>query len=80
MNAMYLVRPSSVEMDAWNTINGISAGSAGGDWGWDSMYSYMKQSENFTAPNDALLQYLPISYDASSYGSGGPMQVSYPEL
>ena len=65
MNAMYLVRPSSVEMDAWNSINGISAGSAGGDWRWDGMYSYMKQSENFTAPNDALLQYLPISYDAS---------------
>ncbi|KAF9477061.1 GMC oxidoreductase [Pholiota conissans] len=80
MNAMYQVRPSTTEMDAWNEINGIDPSSTGGDWGWDSMYAYMKKSENFVAPNDALLEYLPIAYNASSYGSGGPMQVSYPQM
>lgn len=80
MNAMYLVRPSSTELDAWNAINNVTDDTTSGNWGWDSMYSYMKKSENFTGPNDALTQYLPINFDAASYGSRGPMQVSYPDL
>jgi choline dehydrogenase len=77
---MYLVRPSTTELDAWNTLNGLNASSAGGNWGWDSMYAYMKKSENFTAPGAALLEYLPVAYGAAAYGAGGPMQVSYPEM
>jgi len=72
MNAMYLVRPSSIEMNAWQEIIGSP------NWGWDQMYQYMKKAENFTAPSPDILEVVNIKYDASTHGSGGPMQISYP--
>ncbi|KAF4611184.1 hypothetical protein D9613_007289 [Agrocybe pediades] len=79
MNAMYLVRPTVMEVDAWKDI--ISSGdgdTAAQNWGWDKVYENMKKSENFVPPNQELLTYVNIDYEAESYGSGGPMQVSYP--
>ncbi|KAF8962403.1 hypothetical protein BDZ97DRAFT_1824884 [Flammula alnicola] len=83
MNAMYLVRPSIAEMDAWDAIiqpQVQADNTSAGNWGWDSMYGYMKKSENFTAPIPDLLAYVNISYNASTHGAGGPMQVSYPAM
>jgi len=76
---MYLVRPSKTEMDAWRDIIAPEGDStAASNWGWDSMYGYMKKSENFTAPLSSLSSVVNISYNASTHGSGGPMQISYP--
>ena len=84
MNAMYLVRPSSTELDAWDALarnfEGSDVTAGGGDWSWNSMYAYMKKSENFTEPSPELATYINISYDASTHGAGGPMQVSYPAM
>ncbi|KAJ3513799.1 hypothetical protein NLJ89_g2751 [Agrocybe chaxingu] len=81
MNAMYLVRPAREEMDAWQEIiapNGDSAAAA--RWGWDNMFENMKKSENFTAPTQEVLSVVDIKFDASTHGSGGPMQISYPAI
>lgn len=81
MNAMYLVRPSKTEVDAWQDIiapEGDSA--AASNWNWDSMYGYMRKAENFTAPLPSLSSVVNITYNASTHGSGGPMQVSYPGM
>ena len=81
MNGMYLVRPSKTEMDTWKDLIAPEGDfSAANNWGWDTMYGYMKKSENFTAPFSALSNLVNISYDASAYGSGGPMQVSFPRM
>lgn len=81
MNAMYLVRPSKTELDAWRDIIAPQGDfTAASNWNWDSMYGYMKKAENFTAPGAAASSIVNISYDASTHGSGGPMQVSYPGL
>ncbi|KAH9479090.1 GMC oxidoreductase family protein Mala s 12 [Psilocybe cubensis] len=74
MNAMYLVRPAKVEVDAWQAIINDDKKR----WGWDNLFKFMKKAENFTPPTEELLSYTNISYDASTHGSGGPMQVTYP--
>jgi len=86
MNAMYLVRPSQTEMDAWQSVissdadASSSSKSSPSNWGWDKMYTYMKRAENFTKPDDEVLKVVDIKYDASTHGSGGPMQLSYPAV
>lgn len=82
INAMYLVRPSSLEMDAWATLSlsNTNDTSAANRWNWANMYAAMKKSENFTPPSSSVQSVVNISYDASTHGSGGPMQVSYPAM
>ncbi|KDR81161.1 hypothetical protein GALMADRAFT_1122939 [Galerina marginata CBS 339.88] len=81
MNAMYLVRPSSIEMDAWQSLlSPTNDGASGGNWGWESMYGFMKKAENFTPPTSVVQELVNISYDASTHGSGGSMQLSYPAV
>jgi choline dehydrogenase len=52
--------------------------SAANRWNWANMYAAMKKSENFMPPYPSVQFVVNISYDASTHGSGGPMQVSYP--
>ncbi|KAF9035618.1 GMC oxidoreductase-domain-containing protein [Panaeolus papilionaceus] len=81
MNAMYVVRPSVEELDAWKDIIAPEGDTtAAAMWGWDNMFTNMKKAENFTAPNANILGVMDIQYDASTHGSGGPMQVSYPDV
>ncbi|PPQ72740.1 hypothetical protein CVT24_012634 [Panaeolus cyanescens] len=81
MNAMYVVRPSTEELDAWQEIIAPQGDtSAAAQWGWNNMYNYMKKAENFTGPNANLLSVMDVQFDASTHGSGGPMQVSYPDV
>ena len=79
---MYLVRPSSLEMNAWGTLSlsNTNDPSAANRWNWANMYAAMKKSENFTRPSPSIQSIVNISYDASTHGSGGPMQVSYPAV
>ncbi|KAF5316355.1 hypothetical protein D9619_006854 [Psilocybe cf. subviscida] len=82
MNAMYLVRPAKEEMDAWEAlINPDDKNAKGyGTWNWETMFSYMKRAENFTAPRPDISSVIDIKYDASTHGSGGPMEISYPAV
>lgn len=82
MNAMYLVRPAKEEMNAWeDLINPDGKNAKGyGTWNWETMFSYMKRAENFTAPRPDISSVIDIKYDASTHGSGGPMEVSYPAV
>ncbi|TFK37399.1 GMC oxidoreductase [Crucibulum laeve] len=72
MNAMYLVRPDSSELDAWGALAGDDT------WSWDKMFEAMKKSETFTPPLEAVRETGNIQWDAEAYGSEGPMHVSYP--
>lgn len=78
MNAMYLVRPSATDFDAWESI--ISQDENAKNWGWDEMYPAMRKSETFTPPLDTVQQTGNIQYNASAYGTSGPMNVSYPGM
>ena len=81
MNAMYLVRPAKEEVNAWETLIAEEGDAAAAKrWGWDSLYTYMRKAENFTPPLPALSSTINITYDASTHGSGGPMQISYPAV
>lgn len=80
MNAMYVVRPASNELDAWESIIASEDSDAAQKWGWDEMFSAMKRSENFTAPRDDVVSIGHIQWDANAYGSGGPLSVSYPGM
>lgn len=78
MNAMYLVRPASYEVDAWKNIIASEDSNGALKWGWDEIFSAMKRSENFTNPRDDVASIGHIQWDATAYGSGGPLSVSYP--
>ncbi|KAJ3574761.1 hypothetical protein NP233_g1549 [Leucocoprinus birnbaumii] len=80
MNAMYLVRPGQVEMDAWQRLITSDDSDAATRWGWNEMYAAMKRSENFTAPLDDVARVGNIQWDASTHGTGGPMSISYPGI
>ncbi|KAG8872432.1 hypothetical protein FRB97_007638 [Tulasnella sp. 331] len=76
VNGMYLVRPSQIEMDNWMYLQGGAAGASA--WGWDSMFTAMKKSEDFTPPTAAIQTQGGIQYDPASHGTTGPLHQSYP--
>lgn len=80
MNAMYLVRPSDVEMDAWSDVNTEQDSKAAKNWNWNNMFKYMKKAENFNPPIASLAPTINITYSAENHGKGGPMQLGYPAV
>lgn len=46
---MYLVRPSDVEANIWETLLGNGAGSAA--WGWNSLFAAMKKARMMSVLN-----------------------------
>ena len=82
LNALYTVRPSKIEVDAWAELlaeNGIDSTSAS-RWNWDTLYRYMQKAERFTPPSQTILSVAKINYNESSYGKTGPLQISYPAV
>ncbi|KAI3604472.1 gmc oxidoreductase [Moniliophthora roreri] len=76
MNAMYMVRPPQIEVDAWaNLMAGES--DAASQWNWNSLFAAMKKSETFHPPDEQARQLAQIQYDAGSHGEDGPIQVAY---
>jgi len=65
-------------MNAWQSLLGDMPGAS--NWGWNSMLAAMKKSETFTPPTAAIAKEGGISFDASSRGTSGPLQVSYPGI
>lgn len=76
INGLYLNRPGQIEVDAWSSMLG---GMDGADnWSWDSLFAAMKKSENFSPPFDNIASEGDIQWDASSHGTGGPIDMSWP--
>lgn len=76
INGLYLTRPGEIEINAWHDMLGDIDGAD--NWTWDSLFAAMKKAETFTPPSAAIAREGGITYDASSRGSSGPLQVSYP--
>ena len=76
INGLYLTRPGEIETNAWHTLLGDIDGAD--NWTWESQYAAMKKAETFTPPSAAIAREGGITYDASSRGTSGPLQVTYP--
>ncbi|GLB41483.1 putative alcohol oxidase [Lyophyllum shimeji] len=76
INGMYYVRPSQIQVDTWKGMLEPSDDSAA--WGWDNLLAGMKKSETFTSPSSDVQSLAKIQFNAASYGSNGPLHVSYP--
>ncbi|KAG6876435.1 hypothetical protein C0993_003165 [Termitomyces sp. T159_Od127] len=76
INGMYYVRPSRIEVDAWNAMLGSPSNST--SWNWDTFLSMWKKSEAFDPPSSDVQSMANIQYNAESYGSTGNIHVSYP--
>jgi choline dehydrogenase-like flavoprotein len=66
-------RASAADYDAWELL-----GNPG--WNWNSLLQYFKKSTTFTPPSQANIKEFGITYDASYYGSSGPVQASFPNF
>lgn len=75
-NGLYIVRPSSVEVDAWQSL--ISGLDGADNWTSEKFFAAMDKSETFTPPSAEIQATGNIQYAASSRGSSGPLHVSYP--
>jgi choline dehydrogenase-like flavoprotein len=73
VNGMAFDRASAADYDAWELL-----GNTG--WNWDSLLPYFKKSTTFTPPLASNVQDFGITYDASYYGTNGPIQASYPNF
>jgi choline dehydrogenase-like flavoprotein len=76
INGCYLVRPSSVEVDAWQSL--ISGLDGADNWTSEKFFAAMDKSETFTPPSADIQSTGQIQYVASSHGSTGPLHASYP--
>ena len=50
------------------------------NWGWESFYAAMRQSETFTPPSEEIAQEAQITWNTSDHGTDGPIHASYPGL
>lgn len=73
VNGMAFDRASAADYDAW-----ASLGNSG--WDWDSLLPYFKKSTTFTPPTASNVQEFGTTYDASYYGTNGPIQASFPNF
>ncbi|KAF8624076.1 hypothetical protein AX17_007224 [Amanita inopinata Kibby_2008] len=74
INGMYYVRPSAVEVDAWENLIASDDLDAAKAWSWDQFYAAMQRSETFTPPAADVQQKASITYQHSSFG---PVHVTY---
>lgn len=75
---MYLVRPAAEEANVWANLIASDDSTAAASWEWDSLSAAMRKSETFTAPSSAIQEEAAILYNASTFGSSGPLHCSYP--
>ncbi|KAJ4126936.1 hypothetical protein NW754_002206 [Fusarium falciforme] len=71
LNYMAWNRASKDDYDAWEAL-----GNAG--WGWEALLPFFKKSETFHPPSAHVQKLQNVSHDADTFGSSGPIQVSYP--
>lgn len=71
VNGMAFDRASAADYDAWEKL-----GNNG--WGWSSLLPYFKKSTTFTPPSTENVKAWGTTWDASYYGTNGPIQASFP--
>ncbi|KAK7442996.1 hypothetical protein VKT23_015943 [Stygiomarasmius scandens] len=76
INGGHYTRGLAAQYDALTSLLEDSDANAG--WNWDGLFSYMKKSEGFSAPNDQQKAKGAQSV-ASFHGTSGPVQVTYPD-
>lgn len=72
VNGMAFDRASIADYNAWERL-----GNRG--WGWKGLLPYFKKSTTFTPPKLTGKEF-NITYDASVYGTSGPLQASFPNF
>ncbi|QSZ30071.1 hypothetical protein DSL72_004591 [Monilinia vaccinii-corymbosi] len=73
INGMCWTRGGRADYDAW-----VALGNPG--WGWDDLLPYFKRTENYTHDVDAAFAHeLYVYPNASTYGTEGYIDVSYPK-
>lgn len=72
VNGMAFDRASAADYNAWEQL-----GNPG--WGWNGLLPYFKKSTTFTPPKLTGKEF-NITYDASFYGTNGPLQASFPNF
>ncbi|KAF8815895.1 alcohol oxidase [Phlegmacium glaucopus] len=77
INGAAYTRGLNAQYDAWSSLLETSEASVG--WNWQGVWSYMKKSETFSAPNSQQAAKGAQSI-ASYHGFSGPVQVTYPDL
>ncbi|KAG2012253.1 aryl-alcohol oxidase [Coprinopsis cinerea AmutBmut pab1-1] len=81
MNAMYLVRPAQVELDAWSNMLSSESDTEDGasNWNWANMFEAMKKAETFHAPETEAWEIGgQFPFSAENHGTDGPMHLGYP--
>lgn len=73
INGMAFDRASAADYDAWEQL-----GNSG--WNWNSLLYYFKKSTTFTPPLASNVKDFGTTYDASYYGTNGPIQASFPNF
>jgi hypothetical protein len=75
---MYMVRPSSVEVNTWHDLIVSNDQTAANSWTWDSFFDALKKTETFTPPVADTISVAGMKYNADSHGTSGKLQVTYP--
>ncbi|KAH7396829.1 hypothetical protein DE146DRAFT_789471 [Phaeosphaeria sp. MPI-PUGE-AT-0046c] len=73
VNGMAFDRASAADYDSWEQL-----GNPG--WNWNNLLQYFKKSTTFTPPSQENVKEFGITYDASYYGTNGPIQASFPNF
>ncbi|KAF7374150.1 Glucose oxidase [Mycena sanguinolenta] len=76
INGGHWTRGLNAQYDAWSTL--LEEDEADVGWNWDGIFTYMKKSEAFSAPNSQQAAKGAQSI-ASYHGTTGPVQVTYPD-
>lgn len=76
INGMYLNRPGETDIEAWHEL--LDGMDDADNWNWEAFLGAMKKSETFTPPKNAMAAQAAVAFDASSRGTKGPIQASYP--
>jgi choline dehydrogenase-like flavoprotein len=73
INGMAFDRASATDYDAWEAL-----GNSG--WNWNSLLTYFRKSTTFTPPTRSNAEEFGTTYDASYYGTNGPVHASFPNF
>jgi choline dehydrogenase-like flavoprotein len=73
VNGMAFDRAAAADYDAWEQLGNYG-------WNWNSLLPYFKKSTTFTPPTAENVRDFGITYDASYYGTNGPVQASFPNF
>ncbi|KAF7197206.1 Dehydrogenase xptC [Pseudocercospora fuligena] len=71
-NRMAFDRGSKADYNAWESLS--NAG-----WGWNGLLPYFLKSTNFTRPQPESAEKWHLTWNASVYGTTGPVRVNLPE-